>query len=76
MWINVCGLCILVGLNTGVATFVSQSIGQENLKLCGVYLNRARIVGFLFYIPIGLLIMNAEFFFLLFEIDVNASSYA
>ena len=23
MWIDVCGLCVLVGLNSGVATFVS-----------------------------------------------------
>ncbi len=71
-----CGVCILIGLNTGVAPFVSQSIGQENLKLCGVYLNRARIVGLIFYIPIGFLIMNAEIFFLFIEVDANASRYA
>ncbi len=27
LWINICGLSIMIGLNSGVATFVSQSIG-------------------------------------------------
>ena len=76
LWINVCGLSILVGLNSGVATFVSQSIGQKNLKLCGVYLNRGRIVAMLSFIPISILMFEAGTFFGLMNIDSVVSEYS
>ena len=38
------GLAIVVGLNAGLNTFVSQAYGAGQYELCGVYLWRGRIV--------------------------------
>ena len=76
LWINICGVSILHGLNSGVATFVSQSIGQNNLKLCGVYLNRGRVVAMMTFIPISIIMLEAGTFFGLMSIDYVVSEYS
>lgn len=42
---------MLLGINTGVVTLVSQTYGQGNLRLCGNYINRGRVVVGLAYLP-------------------------
>lgn len=49
---NFIGVSILLGINGATATLVSQSYGVGELALCGVYLNRGRIILAIVYIPI------------------------
>ena len=37
-------VAVVLGMNTALSTFVSQSFGQGDLHMCGVYLNRGRVV--------------------------------
>jgi len=39
------------GLNGALETLVSQAQGAGNMKLCGVYLHRGRIINFFSFIP-------------------------
>ena len=41
-----------MGLNFAFDTFSSQAKGAGNMDLVGVYLNRARLINFLVFIPI------------------------
>lgn len=49
------GMSIIMGCNSALDTLVSQSAGAGNLRLCGVYLNRARIIMTILFIPIVIL---------------------
>jgi|LauGreDrversion4_2_1035121.scaffolds.fasta_scaffold1200994_2 hypothetical protein len=44
MLVNVMGMSTLSGLNNAVSTEVSQAFGSEQYRLCGVFLNRARVL--------------------------------
>ena len=63
MYINTMGLSILIGINTVISTLSSQSYGQGNLKLCGIYLNRGRIIDLIICIPVTIVMLLAERFF-------------
>ena len=47
----------LVGMNGTVSTLVAQAYGAGDLKICGVYLNRGRIVNTTIFIPLVVLIL-------------------
>ena len=55
---NVCHsvmiLSLLIGLNAAQETLTSQAFGNGNLRLCGVYLNRGRLILVVFFIPLAL----------------------
>jgi Na+-driven multidrug efflux pump len=51
MVLNMCGLAPYLGLNTGLETLVSQAMGAENFSLCGIYLQRARVMSILGFLP-------------------------
>jgi len=51
MILNVSTLSILMGLNGAADTLVSQSFGADNMRACGVYLNRGRLVLTISFIP-------------------------
>lgn len=57
---NIFSWSIMCGLNVALETLVSQAYGAKDLKLCGVYLNRARIVCIATFIPSTLIVMNTE----------------
>ena len=57
-----CGIIIFLGLNTALATQISQAYGQEKLLLCGKYVNQAHIQNVILYFPLALLMCNAETF--------------
>jgi MATE family multidrug resistance protein len=38
-------------------TFVAQSYGQGNMKLVGVYLNRARLVMTISFVPVSFILL-------------------
>jgi multidrug resistance protein, MATE family len=48
----VLGFSIYVGLNGAIETLVSHAFGADDLRLCGVYLNRGRFVLLAFSVPI------------------------
>lgn len=56
---NVCHviliLSLLLGLNAAQETLTSQAFGAGNTRLCGVYLNRGRLILTTFYIPLALI---------------------
>ena len=54
------GMSIILGCNSALDTLVSQSAGAGNLKMCGVYLNRARYIMSLMFIPIIILSFYIE----------------
>lgn len=49
-------LTFLIGLNNTQETLTSQAFGSGQLKLCGVYLNRGRLIVLTFYLPLALLL--------------------
>ena len=51
---------IFTGLNGAIATLVSQAHGSNNHYLCGVYLNRGRLVAVLIFIPMAVLLLYSE----------------
>jgi Na+-driven multidrug efflux pump len=69
MYLNGVAMATVIGLNNGVATFVSQCNGQGNLKLCGVYLNRGRMIVAIAFIPISLVLSYAKEVFLIMDFD-------
>jgi hypothetical protein len=44
MLINVVCMAVCQGFNGTIETFVSQSFGGGNGRMCGVQLNRARVI--------------------------------
>lgn len=44
MLVKMLSISVMCGLNSALGTFVSQSYGQNNLRLCGQYLNTARLI--------------------------------
>ena len=69
MYINIVGYSVIVGLNNGLSTYVSQCNDQGNLQLCGIYLNRERLIALLAQIPIQIVLSQAEPVFLIMQID-------
>ena len=59
-FLNIVCLSICMGMNCALETLVSQAFGYGNIALCGVYLNRARLVGTLTFIPCAILLLFAE----------------
>ena len=57
MLMNMVGNAVMVGLNGAVETLVAQSYGGDNLRQCGVYLNRGRLVVMIAFVPICLLLL-------------------
>ncbi|CDW74754.1 na+-driven multidrug efflux pump [Stylonychia lemnae] len=76
VYLTVFGIITLCGLNTILSTLVSQSYGQGNLKLCGTYLNRGRIVITLAFIPVAIIMLNAKYFFEITGVQRKTSEQA
>ena len=55
---NVCQaimvLSLLMGLNAAQETLTSQAFGHGDFKLCGIYLNRGRLILVAFFIPLAI----------------------
>ena len=55
-----CGIGMYVGLNSGLETLVSQAYGANNVRLCGIYLQRARVCMTLLFIPVFFIFYYGE----------------
>ena len=60
MIMNVFCLSIGMGLNNALDTLVSQAFGNGQFELCGLYLNRARIVNLFVIVPIIVVLVFTE----------------
>lgn len=76
MLINIIAFAILSGLNKTLDTFVSQSFGANSYELCGVYLNRGRLVNTVLMLPISLIFINCERILILLKQDPEISRIA
>ena len=45
-------LYIIMGMNGALETLVAQAYGAGQLHLCGVYLNRARVINTVIFVPL------------------------
>lgn len=70
------GYMFLMGLNSCIETFVSQAAGSGKIELCGIYLNRARFLFTLFFIPLALILLQIEKVLLFLGQDPGVSKYA
>ena len=50
VFINMFGVSQYFGLNSSLEILVSQAKGSKNLELCGIYLQRGRIIAMFYYI--------------------------
>ena len=57
MIMNMIGMSVIIGINGALETLCSQSYGANNLRLCGIYLNRSRFVLLMCFIPISLILL-------------------
>lgn len=48
-------LAIMIGLNMAQETLTSQAYGANDLRLCGLYLNRGSVILLAFFIPLATL---------------------
>lgn len=76
LYVNIFCQSIILGLNGALQTLVSQSFGAGNIRECGIILNRGRIVAFLAFIPIVIILCLCEPFMLAVGMDPIASDYA
>ena len=53
--INVVCFDPLLGLNGALETLVAQAFGAKQLRLCGQYLNRGRLINTIVFIPLAIL---------------------
>ena len=63
-------------MNGALETLVSQAYGFGNIQLCGIYLNRARIISTIVFIPIMFVFMHSEAILLKLGQDPITSHYA
>ncbi len=73
MYANITCLLIVFGLNSAIATLVSQAYGGGNMRKCGIYLNKGRIALLIFFIPIFFVMFLCEPFLLLLGMDAETS---
>lgn len=73
---NFFALTIAYGLNGTLESLISQAYGAGNLDLCGVYLNRSRVVLLAFMAPMLLILLNTESLLTLIGQDKVSAGYA
>lgn len=76
LYVNIFCQSIILGLNAAVATLVSQSYGAGNIRKCGDYLNRGRVIAIVAFIPVIVVLLLCEDFLVLIGMDPVASKYA
>ena len=57
---NLFALQPMLGANSALETFVSQAYGAGDLKECGNYLNRGRLVLIMIYVPALVIMLQCE----------------
>ena len=52
------GTTVMLGVNQGFESYLNHANGAKEYKLAGTYLNRARFIVFLTFIPCSILLLN------------------
>jgi len=73
---GILGWSILAAVNCAQETLTSQAFGAGQLRLCGVYLNRGRIVLIAVTIPLAIIFWFSESIFLMLKQDPEVARYA
>lgn len=76
MIINIFGMSVFLGMNGALETFVSQAYGNGKLYMCGVYLNRARFIISLMFLPMYLVLSQGEAILVSIGQDKEVAHYA
>jgi len=58
--VNLCGLSIVLGLNSALDTLISQAVGSGNTKLSALYRTRGMFVMTCAAVPIIIFLANSE----------------
>ena len=64
------------GLNGTLESKVSQAYGSKNFEMCGVWLNRGRIINTLIMLPIMILFALSEKMLVAIDMDPEVSRHA
>lgn len=64
------------GATGTIETFVSQSYGAKSFYMCGVQLNRGRIISTCFFVPLALLMHYSDVILILVGQDADISVMA
>ena len=75
-WASVFGFSILMGIASGLETFISQLFGSKNYKECGLMFNKSFVIVGVTAIPCILIQFSSKTMFLLFGIDEEVSIYS
>lgn len=76
MYMNITCLSLLFGINMTLNTVVAQAFGFGDLRMCGVYMNRARIIVTIVFIILVLLLLQTQRLFDIVGFDPEASYYS
>ena len=64
MSFNLFAMSFAESFNSSIDVLGSQAYGAGNLRLCGIYLNRGRLISMLIMAPCLLVLMNIKHFYL------------
>jgi len=70
------GFTVMIGMNCALDTLISQAAGQNNVELCGVYLNRGRFICTLLFLPVCFCSIFMEDAIVYLGLDPEVASYA
>jgi len=73
MLLSFCGVSFLGGLTKVLSTLIPNASGAGDLDLCGVYVNRCRMIILVFMVPISIIILNIEKVLIVIGQDPKAS---
>lgn len=73
MYPQIVCVSLMLGMNNTLSTFISQSFGSGNLAVCGQYLNRARVIVTIMFIPMIVLLLLCETILLWVGLDEKTS---
>lgn len=76
MLMNVVSFSIYFGVNGAMETLVSQSYGQQNYKMCGIYLNNGRVICTLLMIPMSLFFVYTDHILTAMDQDLDVTAIA
>ena len=69
-------LCTLIGMNGAVETLVSHAFGAGQIRLCGAYLNRGRVINTAIFIPLALILCFSKPMLIFMGQDPLVAQYA
>ena len=76
MWVNITTISVLQGFGFAIQTLCSQSYGNKNYYMCGVYHLRGRFIIFLLGVLLSLLTLLSENIMTFIGIDQKLAHYA